>query len=124
MAENPLDIDAARHAFADAIANRTFAPKFPLEINIRPGAVPDATVIHCHWRLAKEGPYSREITVQIAAGAMNRFRHADASARGKMLELFIRTFRIRLLEGGYNDKDPLAPPFIVSIDEHSIELLP
>lgn len=116
-----LEIEAARRAFADVIAKRTFAPKFPMAIKFRPGAVSDATVIHCQWPLAEKGPYSREITVQIAAGAMNRFRQADARARGEMLELFIRAFKIRLIEGGYTDKDQPAPPFIVHIDEHSLE---
>ena len=62
-----LEIDAARRIFADAIAQRTFGPKFPMEIKLRPGAVLEATAIHCHWRLAENGPYSREITVQIGA---------------------------------------------------------
>ena len=116
-----LEIDAARRIFADAIATRTFGPKFPMEIKVQKGAVPDATVIHCQWPLAEKGPYSREITVQIAAGAMSRFRQADARARDEMLEHFIRVFQIRLIEGGYTDKDPPVPPFIVHIDEHSLE---
>jgi len=115
-----LEIDAARRIFADAIAKCTFAPKFPIEIKVRPS---EATAIHCQWPLAEKGPYSRGITVHITAGAMSRFRQANARARDEMLERFMRVFQIRLIQGGYRDKDPPTPPFIVHIDVYSLEPL-
>jgi hypothetical protein len=122
MTDAPVfEIDAALRIIEDTITKHCFVPTFPIELKSRQGAVPDATAIHCQWPLAEKGPYSREVTVMIAAGAMRRFRRADAKARGEMLEHFVRAFRIRLTEGGYNEQDPWLPPFIIHIDEHSIE---
>jgi hypothetical protein len=124
MAERAVDIDAVRHVFADAMMKSGYIPN-TAEIVIRPGAIPEATAIHCDWPLIEKGPYSgnrsREITVKINAAAMKLFRSAEARERAAMLDRFIHIFQVRLLEDGYNEQDPSPPPFIVSIDEHSLE---
>jgi hypothetical protein len=119
MPDDP-EIEVIRGIFADAIA-QVFAHKLELHTVARPGAVPAATAIHCQWRLAKDGPPSREITVQVAAAAMDRFRNADARVRDEMLRRVLHTIAIRLSEGRYDEKDSRADAFVVSIDEHSIE---
>ena len=85
----------------------------------------EAAVFHCKWPLVEKGPhsgtYSREITVQISAGAMNRFRSADARTRGAMSDRFISIFGERLDVDHYNEQDSSSPPFIIHIDEHSLE---
>ena len=120
--KSALDVDVARRAFADELAN--IFPK-STEFVIRPGAVPEATAIHCAWWLAEKGPYSgdfsREITVQITSGAMNHFREAHPIERGAMLGRFMHIVHTRLLDGQYNEQDPSPPAFIISIDEHSLE---
>jgi hypothetical protein len=115
----PLDIEAARSFFAAEIGG--LLPK--AEIQIRP-ANNEATAFHCDW-LIEGGPSSRqrsrEITVKLASAAMNRFRSVDSKERGAMAAKFIRTIKVRLAEGGYDEKDPPSPPFIVHVDEHSLE---
>ena len=120
-----LDIAAARRSFADAIAKSQFVPE-SAQITIRnEPALGEAGAIHCKWPLLEKGPYSgnysREITMQITARAMNQFRAADPKKRGTMLRQFIHTFEVRLLDGQYDEKDPSPPEFIVSIDEHDLE---
>lgn len=125
MESKIVDIEAARQYFADAIRDSDFVP-YSAEISIRADpALGEAAAIHCRWPLVEKGPYSgshsREITVQITAGAMNRFRSADSTERGAMSTRFVRIFNTRLLDGQYDEKDPSSPPFIVHVDEHSLE---
>ena len=120
-----MDIKTARGYFANEILYSDFLPR-SAEISIRAEpALGEAAAFHCQWPLTEKGPYSgkhsREITVQITAGAMNRFRSADLRERGDMLIQFGRIFKARLLDGGYDAKDPPSPPFIVHIDDHSLE---
>ncbi len=114
----PVGIEAARRFFADQI--KGFLPR--AEVQTRP-AHGEATAFHCDW-LIEEGSSrkrSREITVKLASAAMNQFRAADPRGRGAMADNFVRVIKIRLAEGGYEENDPPSPPFIVHIDEHSLE---
>lgn len=119
----PVDVPTARQAFARALAE--FLPA-TTQITIRnEAALGDAAAIHCRWPLTEKGPFSgdfsREITVQITAAAINAFRAADGQTRGVMLEKFSSVCRIRLAEGGYNEQDPSPPEFIVRIDDQTLE---
>ncbi len=122
---NVLDIKAARVLFADAIAKSGYVPE-SAKIKIRDEPeLGEAAAFHCYWHLDEKGPfsgeYSREITVQITSQAMNSFREAGPVKRGEMIERFGYVFRTRLLDGQYNEQDPSHPPFIIKIDEHSLD---
>ncbi len=121
----PLDIRIARRCFAEAIADSQFVPG-SAKIAIRDEAAPgEAAAFSCNWSLAEmtppAGAHAREITVQITAGAVQRFRQAEPGERGAMLVQFRRTFNTRLLDGRYDEKDASSPAFAVIIDEHCLK---
>ena len=121
----PLGIRIARRCFAEAIADSEFVPD-SAQITIRDEeALGDAAAFDCSWPLVETSPVSgnhaRKITVQISAGAMNRFRQAQPRERGSMLVQFRRTFGARLRDGRYDEKDAASPAFAVSVDEHCLE---
>jgi hypothetical protein len=118
-----LETPAARQAFAQVLATCLAETS---EIKIRADQeLGDAGVLHCHWPLTEKGPYSskhsREITVQISAGAMREFRAANPERRGEILARFKSMVQVRLLEGGYNPIDPPAPAFKIIVDDHAWE---
>lgn len=122
---NEIDLKAARYMFAGAIAKCGYVPD-SAEITIRDDAeLGEAAAFHCRWPLAEKGPYSdkysREITVKIASRAMNHFRAAAPEERAEMLGKFGYVLRMRWLDGQYNERDSSSPPFIIEIDEHSLE---
>jgi hypothetical protein len=119
-----IDIDTARAFFAHAIEGSEFIPdSAEIEIGAEP-ALGNAAVFHCRWPLVEKGPlsekFSREITVQVNASAMNRFRAADPRDQGAMLARFRRLFNARLIDLHYDENDPPSPPFIVHVDENSL----
>ena len=125
VAQQPLPLAGARQIFAEAIRDSEFIPG-SAEITIRDEPeLGDAAAVHCRWPLTEKGPYSgthsREITVQIEAAALNRFRAAAPVERGQMLQRFEHVFNTRLLDGGYNEQDPSPPVFRVRIDVHALE---
>jgi hypothetical protein len=118
-------IDLIRRHFADAIAKSDFVPR-TAKISIRDELeLGDAAVIHCKWPLVERAPnsgnYSREITVQISASEMNRFRSAEPRMRGDMMAQFSSIFYKRLLDGQYNEQDASPPAFMIKIDEYSLD---
>ena len=119
-----LDVSLARQAFAEEIRGSPFVPD-TAEVIVRDDAPPEAAVIHCDWPLENRDEYSgnrsREITVQIAANALNLFRNAQPAARGAMLQKFQHLLQVRLLDGQYEEQDPPAPAFIVAVDLHDLE---
>lgn len=119
-----FDLGAARRAFADTIIKSRLVPD-SAELVMREGAVPEATVIHCTWPLEEKEPFvtrrSREITIQISAAAIGAFREGSSRERGDMLTQFTRVFQTRLVEGGYREGDSTSPPFVVHVDQHSLQ---
>jgi hypothetical protein len=115
-----VDIDRARQAFADAIRQSDYIPG-SAAISIQP-AIGEAAAFHCRWPLVeKAGNYSREITVMVTSDAIKRFRLAEARERGAILTQFVRILNVRLLDGHYYEKEPPSPPFLIHIDDHSLE---
>jgi len=122
----PLGITEARQAFAAAITGSQFVQGKAAHISApNDDALGEAAVVYCHWPLTEKGPYSnehsREITVQITAGAANAFRQAQPVERGEMLTRLVHIFETRLLDGQYNELDPHYPPFIVHVYDHDLE---
>jgi hypothetical protein len=120
-----VDIEVARRYFANAIEKSGFMPDFA-EITIRSEpALGTATVIQCRWPLIEKGTfsgnYSRAITVQINARAMQLFCSVDPKDRGAMLDQFVRVLYTRLTNGHYDEKGASSPVFIVGIDEDSLK---
>ena len=115
-----VDTEAARQAFANEIRKSDFIPN-SAEISIQP-AIGEAAAFHCRWPLLeKTWNYSREITVMVTSDAIKRFRLAEARERGAILTQFVRILNVRLLDGQYYEKEPPSPPFLIHIDEHSLE---
>jgi len=119
-----MDIEAARRYFATAIMESDVVSELA-EISIRNDPkLGEAAVFHCRWPLVDKGPYSgnysREITVQMKSGAMNKCRVANPRERGAMSIRFVRIFNARLLDGQYDGQDSSSPAFVISIDEHSL----
>ena len=70
----------ARLAFANAIQRSGLVPR-EAEIIVRDDVeLGEAAAIHCDWPLNDKGLRSREITIQITAEAINKFREADPSS--------------------------------------------
>lgn len=117
------DIASARGRFAAAFAGSGMVPS-SVDITIHP-AHGEATAFHCTWPLTEHGvdpkKNSREITVKVASAAIKAFRSENAKGREAMLTRFIKVIGIRLHEGKYDEAAATLEPFIVFIDEHSLD---
>jgi hypothetical protein len=122
---NHMHIEEAREHFAHAIRTSELVPESAtIEIRTDP-ALGEGAVLNCRWPIAKKGLFSRErsreITVQVTADAMNRFRAVDARAQGEMLARFRQIFNKRLADLHQDENKPPSTPLILYIDEHTFE---
>lgn len=118
-----MDIDSMRRYIAETIGSAGLLPDSAV-VAIHP-AHAEATAFHCQWSLAVDGAdskkHSREITVQVGSAAMKALLSADTKGCADMLVRLVEVIGIRLQEGNYDPAAATLEPFIVSIDEHSLD---